>query len=502
MISLELQSKIRRLFFGEHWKVGTIAAELGIHPDTIKRAIDLERFRGSRTVIRASKLDAYKAFVLETLEKHPRLRATRIYGMIRPLGYQGSVVHLRRFIKTVRPRRREAFLRLETLPGEQGQVDWASFGTIRIGRAERKLSCFVMVLSRCRAIFARFALDQTLESFVRGHLHAFEAFGGVPRKLLYDNLKSVVLEREGDLIRYHPRILELAGHYHFAPQPCAPYRGNEKGKVERAIHYLRYSFFQGRHVVSVDDLNRQLREWLEDVAFARPCPFDTSRSVREAFAEEASCLLPLPQHPFETSLVRPVTSGKTPYVRFDANDYSIPHILTQKTLTLVAEETSLRILDGSLEVAHHARSYDRGERIEEATHLQALGDEKRRARELRTRDRLRAACPHAADLLAGVARRGEPVRSHTSRLIGLLERYGATLLEDAIVQALAKGACSAPSVAHILEQQSRREHSKPALPTITIDSAKRVEVLPHKLSAYDSLSSSLIANHKRQGDEP
>ena len=164
-------------------------------------------------------------------------------------------------------------------------MDWASFGTIPIGNTRRALSCFVMVLSWCRAIFARFVLDQTLESFLRCHVAAFEAFEGVPRGLLYDNLKTAVLERIGDVIRFHPRLLELAGHYHFAPRPVAPARGNEKGRVERAIRYLRDSFFAARRFHSLDDLNAQLADWTERVAHARIVPGDAEkRTVATALA--------------------------------------------------------------------------------------------------------------------------------------------------------------------------------------------------------------------------
>jgi transposase len=129
--------------------------------------------------------------------------------------------------------RPEAYLRLETLPGEQAQVDWGNFGAVPVGGGRRLLSCFVLVL----AVYARFALDQTLESFLRGHVEAFTALGGVPRTILYDNLKSVVLDRVGDHIRFHPRVLELAGHYHYAPQPCAPYRGNEKAQASHCTSF-------------------------------------------------------------------------------------------------------------------------------------------------------------------------------------------------------------------------------------------------------------------------
>jgi transposase len=266
--------------------------------------------------------------------------------MIKQRGYAGSVWPLRRYLRRIRPgARHEAFFRLSTLPAEQAQVDWGCFGWITIGNTRRALSCFVMVLSWSRAIYARFVLDQTLESFLRCHIAAFESFGGTPRVLLYDNLKAVVLERIGDVIRFHPRLLELAGHYHFAPRPVARARGNEKGRVERAIRYMRDSFFAARVFRSVEDLNRQLEQWIDNVAHARVVPRDNDkRRVHEAFAEERTRLLALPAHPHTCDYVRAAASGKSPYIRFDKNDYSIPHTLVRKPLTLVASDTLVRIL--------------------------------------------------------------------------------------------------------------------------------------------------------------
>lgn len=230
MIPPAKSAEIRRLFFAEHWRIGTIASELGVHPDTVRRVINSDAFAPRPRQVRSTLLDPYKEFIAQTLEKHPRLRATRLYEMLTPRGYAGSVIQLRRYVKTVRPRgKREAFLRLETLPGEQGQVDWSSFGKLTVGGATRMLSCFVLVLSCSRAMFARFFLSQTTDCFLQGHVEAFEALGGVPRILLYDNLKSVVVERDGDLMRLNRRILELAGHYHFAPPSlCALSRERER----------------------------------------------------------------------------------------------------------------------------------------------------------------------------------------------------------------------------------------------------------------------------------
>src|SRR6266566_3229134 len=264
MITPEQHAEIRRLYYAEHWRVGTLAPPPRVPHHTLRHAIEADRFHPPGGPNRPSALQPFQAFVLATLEQYPRLRATRLYEMLGARGYGGSAVQVQRWVRTVRPAARaEAYLRLETLPGEQGQVDWGNFGALPIGRARRVLSCFVLVLSWSRAVYARFALDQTLESFLRGHVEAFAALGGAPRIVLYDNLKSVVLDRAGDHIRFHPRVLELAGHYHFAPQPCAPYRGNEKGKVERMIQYLRHSFFAARRFRSLEDLNAQLARWIE-----------------------------------------------------------------------------------------------------------------------------------------------------------------------------------------------------------------------------------------------
>jgi len=192
MIREALRAEIRRLFFAEHWRVGTIARELSLHPDTVRAALETVRFN-QRTLARPSALDPYTEFIRITLEQYPKLRATRIHEMIVARGYEGSAVQTRRLVRRLRPRPvAEAYLRLRTLAGEQAQVDWGHFGHVQVGRARRPLSAFVMVLSWSRALHVLFTLDQSMESFLRGHVLAFEYFHGAARTLLYDNLKSAV----------------------------------------------------------------------------------------------------------------------------------------------------------------------------------------------------------------------------------------------------------------------------------------------------------------------
>jgi len=492
MLPIEQQVRIRRLFFAEHWKVGTICAELGLHADAIKRAIESDRFNARVQPARPSMLDPYKAFVIDTLDSHPRLRATRIFEMLRQRGYRGGIALLRCYVKQVRPAStKEAYLRLQTMPGEQGQVDWGSFGKLQVGDAQRALSCFVMVLSYSRAMYARFMLDQSMESFLRGHVEAFEYLGGAPRTLLYDNLKSVVLERDGQQVRFNPRLLEFAGHYHFVPELCAPYRGNEKGKVERAIQYLRTSFFAARDFTSLAEINQQLIRWLSEVAEQRPRPTDArGQIVQQCLQQEREALLPLPAHRFNCELLQTASSGKQPYIRFDKNDYSIPHELVGKSLTLVASEQTVRILDGVEQVASHARSYDRGRVVEEPAHLKALAEYKKRAQQLTGRDLLRASCSNAEAFIAELARRGNPMGPQTSRLLKLLERYGAKDLDSALSEALLRNAIGASAVAHICDQLQKQLGRPPILPPVLSPQVRErdVTITPHDLNRYDEIN--------------
>lgn len=493
MISPEIVARIRRLFHAEHWTIGTIASELGLHRSTVERALQVERFRSGPPAVRRSLLDPYKPFIQEIIEKHPRLRATRIQRMIASRGYKGSTTTLRKHLRKIRPlRSREAFMRVNTLPGEQAQVDWGSFGLLRVGRCARKLSCFVMVLSYSRAMFARFFLDQQLPSFLQGHVEAFERFGGVPREILYDNLKSAVLEREGQHIRFQPALLELAGHYHFAPKPCTPYRGNEKGKVERSIQYLRHAFFAARELSALDRLNQELDTWIDEVAHQRPRPRDPDRiSVGVAFEQEREHLLPLPEHPHPCALMKSVASGKTPYIRFDLNDYSIPHKLVRKPLTLVASANEVRLVDGlGKEVARHPRCWSRGEVVQDDDHLAGLAREKRAGQTLVGRDRLFFHCPSADRLIEAIARRGLPLRAQTTHLNRLLDRYGAEDLEAALQKAIEQSAFSAASVAHILDQWTRSKGEAPPLEPIQHADPRvhTLRVRNHDLRSYDQLT--------------
>ena len=450
----------------------------------MRNAIEAERFSNSQPA-RPSLVDPYVGFLQQVLEQHPRLRATRLHQMIRDRGYSGGIVQLRRMVARLRPSRREAFLRLQVFPGEQGQVDWAHFGHVMVGRARRALSCFVMTLSYSRALYLEFFFDQTMENFLRGHVHAFQAWNGQPRVILYDNLKSVVLERRGDQILFHPRLLELAAHYHFAPRPCQVRAGNQKGRVERAIRYVRDSFWAGRTFTTLAECNRQAWAWRDAVAHQRRWPGEDARTVAEVFAEEQARLLCPPLHPFSSDRIEAVRSHKTIYVRFDFNDYSIPPEAVGRTLTLAASDTTVRILDGAVEIARHRRSYDRRQELLDPEHQEALLKGKRKAFHATPGGRLEQAVPESKMLLDLAFAQGESAGRQTAQLLKLLEQYGAAALRRAISEALTRNTPRASSVAFLLRRQPRA--TRLALDLSRHPQAQAIDVRPHDLETYDEL---------------
>jgi transposase len=490
MIAPERATEILRLYHAEKWKPGTIARQLGVHHNTVRRVLAQAGQAPGFDSTRASMADPFVPLIEQTLEKYPTLRASRLYAMVRERGYPGGPDHFRHVVARYRPApAAEAYLRLRTLPGEQAQVDWGYFGKRRIGRAERALWGFVMVLSYSRQIFLRFFFGNAMANFLRGHVAAFASFGGIPRVLLYDNLKSAVLERVGQAIHFNPTLLELAAHYRFEPRPVAVARGNEKGRVERAIRYIRDSFFAARPFTDLDDLNAQATAWCEGIAAERLCPEDRTRRVREVCADERARLLAVPDNPFPCEDREETTVLRTPYVRFDLNDYSVPHTYVRRAVVVHATLQCVRVVDGSTVIATHPRSWDKGEQIELAEHVAALVAFKRAARHHRGLDRLHHACAHTPAFFAALAARHGNLGAATTGLTTLLDLYGARAVDDALAGALQAQAPHVAAVRQILEQ-SRHAQSQPPPIAVALPEDPRLRdivVHPHALATYDQI---------------
>ena len=482
----ETEAEVVRLFFAEHWKVGTIATQLGIHPDAVRRVLGVGGARPPGAQPRARVIEPYRAFISETLAQYPRLCATRLYDMLRERGFRGAVRTLRRYVAEVRPKpRREVFLRTEPLIAEQAQVDWAYVGKVPVPGGERALWLFVMVLSYSRALWAEFVLDLSVHSLCRSLVRAAGAFGGVARQFLFDNPKIVVLERRGDAVRFHPVLLELCAKLRVQPRLCAVARPQHKGKVERAVRYLRDRFLAGRTIPGVPEGNALLTRFLEEVASARPHPVLGPRTVGDVFADERLRLLTLPDSLPDTDIVLPAAVDSQAFTRFDTNRYSVPCELAERALTLVADDVFVRVLDGDTCVAQHSRCFGKRQVIEVPAHRVALVTDRRAAADLKGRDRLRATAPNFSVLLERWALSGPSLAIQVTRAIKLLDLYGDEVFAAAVTEMVGRGLRDTSALA-VACDRLRRERHRP-LP-IDIELPAHLEdrdVVPHDLETYD-----------------
>lgn len=487
-LHVDQEQEIRRLFFAEHWRVGTIATQLGVHHTVVERVCGLHSPQRVVPTGAPSPLAPYREFLREQLERYPRLRATRLFQMVRERGYEGTVRTVRHFVRSIRPApTRQVYLRTEVLPGEQAQIDWMHVGQVPVPGGRRALWAFVMVLAHSRALWAELVFDLDVWSVRRSLVRACEAFGGSAREWLFDNPKTIVLERAGALVRFHPTLLETAGAYHAQVRACGVRKPEHKGKVERAIRYLRDGFFAGRSILSREQCNEQLLDWIEKVAHTRPHPTQRGKTVRDVYYEERERLLRLPALAPSAERVEPVTVDKTASIRFDGNSYSLPPEHAYRTRTLAVDDTQVRVLDGASVVAAHGRCWGRGQRIEHPAHREAILKDRDDAQEPMGSARLRVDVPQIEALLARWIDERRNMGGCVSRTVRLLEGYGAEVLRRAVDEMLSRGTYDFGALSLLCEQQ-RRGSERAVRPAVQLGAHVRErDVRPHAMEGYDEL---------------
>lgn len=497
MISPDIRAQIRRLVLVERLKVETVARRFGLHHSTVRRTLIedvIEEPLGPRSV-----LEPFKPYIVDRLTDHPDLTSPRLLAELKERGYSHGIATLRRYVARVRsPPMRKAYLRIETDPGEQAQVDWGSFGYLRVGRAQRQLSAFSMVLSWSRALFIDFSLDMKMETFCAMHRRALEFFGGIPRRILYDNLKTVVLHHAGATVQFNPRFMDFAGHYLFEPV-AAPVRYPEaKGKVESSIKYLRHSFFYGRTFASLADLRVQVGQWLEHTANTR-LHGTTRERPNERLILERTRLRKLPEHPYDTDLITTAIVSKECHVSLDSNTYSVSPDFVGKTVQLRASNTEVRVVFEGKVIASHERCWERRRHLEKPEHLAKLLERRPGAHLSRSRDRIAGLCPEAPLYLRETARGKRSLKAEIDKLTRLLVRYGPTELAGGICAALAQRKFGAALVQTLMDQALfARGQPEPSEPVLTGNFlADNLVVEPHAMESYDEL----FGNNDKPNDE-
>lgn len=481
-----LWSEIRRLYFVSRLKKKEIARELLVSVKTVRKALRQETPPVPLTRNRPSQLDPFKEKITSLLKEYPTLSAVRIHEEIP--GYRGGMTILKDYVRTIRPRKQEAFLRIETEPGEEGQIDWGLFGDyFGCGRI---LSCFSFVLSYSRMMTLVWTLSQKMEDLLRSHQKSFHFFGGVMKKALYDNMKTVVLARFGKEIRFHPRFMAFAGTYLFLPIACNPGKGNEKGKVERSIGYIRRNFFEGRTFKDLADLQVQSDRWRDQVANVRLHGTTRERPV-DRFEKEKSFLRPLPAHPFDCDYVGTLPASKNYRVSFDTNTYTVPPLYAGLPLTLRANDHEVKIFKEERLIASHLRCWDKYKPIEDPKHTEEVLEEKRKADGAKAKDIFLSLGKEAEDYLKGLFQTPRSLPHELKKINALVTVYGRTEVLQAIVCALPFAAFGSEYLKNIILQNlTKRGSLQPVGP---VDPKTRpdlidLDVEERSLEGYDQLA--------------
>lgn len=458
-----LWSEIRRLHFAVGLFKREIARKLGLSVKTVRRALKRETPPDKVTRNRGSKLDPFRDRIESLIADYPRLSGVRVFDEIKGLGYGGSITILRRYLEGLRPQGRKAFVRVETEPGEQAQVDWGLFGDY-FG-CGRTLSCFAFVLSYSRVLYLEWALSEKIEDFMRAHRNAFHFFGGVPQKILYDNLRSVVCYRKGSLIQFNPRFLGFAGTYLFEPVACNVRCGNEKGKVERSIGYIRDNFFYGRTFKDLGDLKAQSDRWRNDVANQRLHSV-TRQKPADRFLLEKDKLRSLPNTPYDCDVVVTTTVSKQCRLAFDTNTYTVPSLYTGIAVTLKANEHEVRVYKQDRLIATHPRCWKKHQDIEDPKHLEAIFEEKQKACQAKQKDVFLSLGECAEKYFEGLAQTQKSLQHELKKINALITAYGKTEILQAIDTALSFQAFGSEYLKNIILQNMTRRGAVQTLGTV------------------------------------
>jgi transposase len=476
-------AEVLKLGLVEGLSVRAIARRLGMARRTVRRALGYGLPARQTRAPRPSALDAHLPAIKALLEETPELTAPGMLERLRPLGYRGGVSVLRDRMRVLRGSRpREAFLTLHFHPGEAVQVDWADFG-FAIPGCPRRVSAFIMALCHSRYLYLEFTLSQAMPTFLRCMERGLRFYGGTTVADIFDNMKTVVI-RPGPPTIFNRRFLAYAGARGFAVRACNPGRGNEKGRVERPVGFVRSRFWPGRRFASLLDLNAQAFAWRDDFANNRVHEVTGKVPALVYEAEEQRLLKPTPSVPFDTDEVEATQATKTFRVRFDRNTYSVPWRLAHQPVVVRATDELVAIYLETKRVAIHRRCWDIGQDVKDDAHEVGLLEQKPRAAlsglppeldglgELGTR--------YFKILVAGT----RSLSRETVRLTLLVELFGATATAQAVADVMATGHVGAEYVEYTLRH---KRGLRPAAPPLRLGDPEldAIHFREPDLAAYD-----------------
>lgn len=472
-----------------------IASLLRIARKTVRKYIDnpdipILSFR------RPSRLDPFKEKINALLKEDPQISGEIVRQQIQQSGYKGAKTVLYNYLKEIRPKAVRAFIRFESDPGEQFQIDWGTFGRLSYGSIHRKLYAMAVIECYSRMLYLEFTHSQSQASVHQCVLNAFRFFGGTPKEAVTDNMLTAVIERDGPLIRYNEAFLDFLRPFHITPRPCHVRQPHEKGNVEKGgIAYIKQNFWPLRNARGLDDLQRQANQWRDEIANIRIHGTTGERPVAR-FNPQA--LRPLPENLPDCRQVACLKVHKDFCVTFDANTYSAPPWLIGKQIILKADNHTINLFYKEKQIATHQRSWLKHQRIELESHFIEATRNRQPYRISEEVAILMTMGESVKRYLEQLAQHRGNIRKNAQKLIHLEKTFGLSAFTAAIEHAIAHNAYGLDYIENILNRQPVAIH-----PPVTLKQERlnHIYLSEPMLADYDTFVLKRKSRHERSAQK-
>jgi transposase len=480
--------EIRRLR-DEGLGIRAIALRFGCHRRRVRKALNSDRPPQRVGRPRGSIIDEHRGWLLAKLEQYPELSAAKLHNMLTEQNFKGSYSVVKEAVADLRPRLKPVYQTLHFPAGECAQVDWGVWKAIDVAGGRRRLSFFVMNLCYSRMLYAEFFLGETLEFWLAAHRNAFEYFGGVPKCVMVDNCKTAVTKprRKDSEATLNAYYASFADHYRFTVNPCTPHRPNEKGRVERAVGYIKDAFLAGREPSVPEAINPALWHWLKNTANVR-LHRSTGKQPIDLFQDEEKGLLkPLPGAPHPCTVILQAVANSCCRITVGSNRYSIPPQFASTRLVLHRYPDRVIVFapDGQL-VADHPRSFARNTEIVNPEHLEALKHLTSRASENQQITTFLTLGSAAEAYLSGLKEKRADYRKHLRQINTQIAIFGRDQVARALADAQEHNAYAADYILNLLHARLRMNDATDSpLSLVRNADLLNLKISEPNLNAYD-----------------
>jgi len=462
-----------------------IARQLGIGRTTVGKYLDHPERTITKRKPRASKLDAYREMIDSFLGEFPDVKAPVVLQRLKKEGFDGRITIVRSYLQRKRHERsrsKEAFILFESAPGKQMQIDWGHFGSLTYGAAVRKLYALAVIETYSRMLYVEFTHSQKQEVLHQGLINAFRFFNGTPEELVFDNMLTAVTERCGSVIRFNDAFLDFLRNFKIVPHACHIRSPQEKGKIEKSIHYLRQNFWPLRSFGELMDVQQQVNQWRDNVCNVRTHQTTGDRPM-DRFA--GVNLRPLPPLWPDCRESATLLVHQDFAVHFDDNSYTSPPWTIGRRLVLKADQTTVMLYHRQKQVAVHQRSWERKKRIELPSHQEQVKKLHRKLWQDKDIARLSSLGQEAVDYLAALVDARQPIKKNVVKLLQIKDQYDVVSLIGAIRKAMAHKAYGADYIENILHQEKTPKKQHPPV-KLKNEDLNNIRLLEPSLADYDA----------------